>query len=231
MSGSSSTQLDYLLAAQRALATVGLAVLLLLVGNAADVEAQIFGERTLGRGLGRATTTRFGIATAPEGTSLLQQGFGINPREGAGFVGRDLRGRSTFVGSAQSSINQAPGAGSQQLSVQRSQDILRRRARNANLRQAQRNRGGAGVVYSPRLEIAFEYPPAASIASDRRIESTIASIWRRRKDKDFSVRVEQRHVILEGAVNSEYEKQLAEVAVRMEPEVDTVDNRLVVRGD
>lgn len=199
--------------------------------------AQLFGERQLGRTLGRPAPTRFGGLTVsgPATQSIgAVETFGLVPRANSAFVGRDRGPRGRFVGRAPLVDPQAQAgaqAAAELLRRQRAQDLLRRRARDANLLQVQRSAGANTIIYSPRLKIDFENPVTTHGDFQSRLETNVAAILLDRRVDEHSVQVDQGRVTLQGRVQSSYERGLIAAAVNMEPGVTDVVNELTVVGD
>jgi hypothetical protein len=189
-------------------------------------EAQLFGERTLGQPLRSRSE-------APSGSQALSQGFGLGSsmferaaRDARDFVGLDPRERQTFVGLSQGTVNEAVNGANLALQRSRAEEIVRRRAQNANLQQVQQGGAGAGPTYPARLTVRFAHPDPRSAEADVRIEDSVAQVLQGRGWTQVAVRSDGGRVTLTGRVGADYERGLIEAVVSLEPGVRRVVNRL-----
>jgi len=142
------------------------------------------------------------------------------------FVGRGRTEAETFVGRAQGEATTAIGDTSAALRRIRAQDILSRRRLNANVLQIQRGTSARGPIYTPRLEVEFVHPSAATIAGDRQSERTVAKIFAAHGLSRATIGVETGIATLRGKVSTKAEKRLAAAVVLLEPGIWKVDNQL-----
>jgi hypothetical protein len=186
----------------------------------------MFGDRTLGRPLenrGAATGTP---GTVSPGVALGTTMFDRSSLRSSSFVGANPAERETFVGRSQGTV--APEAVSSDVALRRSraEEIVRRRAQNANLLQLQQGSAAGPAVYAPRLAAGFASSAARVGQVDRRIEASVARTLQAHGWDDVQVRAQGGRVVLAGKVATVYERELIETALQFEPGVESVDNRL-----
>lgn len=210
---------------------VALAAVLVSGAAAQPAEAQLFGERTLGRPLSSQSAGQ---------TSLLGESrfgtMGIDrpARDATSFVGRSPRGRETFVGR---SVGVAPGspvgalnAGSADAAQRIRAAEARRRSRpNANVLQIQRTAQSQSRIYRPRLVIDFDVAQQTD-EENRRAETSISRALDMPELSGVSVSVRQGVATLRGVADALEAKRLAEIAAGMEPGVASVDNQLEIKS-
>lgn len=198
---------------RRTILVLGVAAVLL---PATDAAAQLFGSRTLGKPLSRRPRPSDKDIGDISGNERFLRGN--RPRNV--LVGHDLQGRQTFVGKQQGTIvGQVPP------SVTRARVRPRPDVNASRLRTNETRRG----VYEPRLVVEFQYqrPSSAKVAHKlTEMLNAAAPIARRGK---IDVTLDGRRATLQGVVESEKDRRLAENLVRLEPGVSEVVNQLRVR--
>lgn len=191
---------------------------------AGAAHGQLFGERTLGRGI--SPRPRPGPTTeAPQLRSIDPSRFVRGQRPADAFVGARTDPNQGFVGVEQdvplSAIRSAIDGTLPRQTV--------RRASQINRPLPPRSRRS---VNPPVYVVA---PPAAtregSAATARpALEERLQAVLDRHFPDTIQVQTSDRTVVLEGELPSERERALAEAIVGFEPGVDRVINRIAVAG-
>lgn len=205
---------------------------LLVSLGAATSHAQLFGERTLGRGLNRGErpqpvgANREASGDAPQLRSLDPQRFVRGQRPAGAFVGVQSDAAQDFVGMEQV----APGA-----AIRSAIDasVPRQPARRASQINRPLPPAARTGIYPPRYTTAFtdERPAGAPDAEQREDtrEERLRGVIGQQVDAVVAVTIEDRTLILEGVVDSDRRRRLAELMASFEPGVDRVVNRLSVQ--
>ncbi len=187
--------------------------------------AQIFGERTLGRGVSRRPAPGRMAVQSQETVGRITGGerYLRANRDLLDFVGRGAADTGeTFVG-----LLQAAASGRVRTAVE---DLVRRRPPSANLRAARTNQSGS-AMYEPRLEIGFAFQPPTPGELQRDLSARLNESLGPVSDLGpLRVSLQQRTAILRGEVASEEARLLAEALVALEPGVSQVENLIRVVG-
>ena len=179
------------------------------------VEAQLFGNRTLGRSLARRSTTGGGSV----GTVTGSERFVRRNRGRSDFIGTDSRDRRGFVGTVQGDTRGTVRSATSGLRIETSSRS------SANLPRAAPSKTG---MYEPRLVVRFTFqrPEAATLSSKlaHRLDTSGAI----RHLGSIEVSVAERTATLRGVVASERDRRMAELLVLFEPGISAVSNELTL---
>lgn len=203
----------------------GMVVLVALFAGATTAEAQLFGDRTLGRPVSAGTERP--PLTPLAGLPLAEIGVARVGPELGGFVGRGPVARDRFVGRADAAASALELAALQELDRARAAESRRRRTRNANVLQVGEGRS-VGPAYDPRLTIAFDYPALTARPNELRVEQSIESVLQGVQFAGVTVAVADGRATLGGTVDSHKVRQLAEAIVYLEPGVEVVVNQIEI---
>ena len=199
--------------------------------------AQLFGERTLGRGrpASGASTTR-----TTSRASSAKAAAGAKPAAGAteGSLISEECGLSAET--VRRLISSAPArvrrgglwaasrlAGRPQKSARRSTICRSRRHRTRIRRPGSQN--ALMPMNAPRLRIDFEFAPQVATAVSDRLSRRLQAASPRAGTSRIEVSVAGDVAILRGVVASARDRKLAELLVGFEPGIAAVKNQLVVR--
>ena len=199
-------------------------VLLVLVADGAVANAQLFGQRNLGRPLSRAS--RAGATISELNTDAGQvtgtERFIRGNRDRASFVGADQSETQSFVGSQQASTSG--------VIVSSTAGIEPPPDRSDEINQAI-EAPNEKKMYLPKVVLSAEFVAESRAVAARRVTQQLQRSMMSALQQPIEVLVEGESAILRGVVKSAKEKRLAETLVLFEPGIWKVDNRLVVRPD
>lgn len=163
--------------------------------------------------------TRYGANASTAGTLQGTERFLRSNRQGAGFIGVDMRDRRRFIG-----VRPATATGTRPVSP--SVQIERALPQGQAAAPARRRAG----MYEPPLEIGFDYAgpmrQEVSVALAQHLRSSPALDPANR----IEVLVEGTTATLRGEVASERDRALAEQLALFEPGVYAVRNELRIRA-
>ncbi|WP_144992483.1 BON domain-containing protein [Polystyrenella longa] len=186
-----------------------------------QVEAQLFGDRTLGQPLtkqpepGAASSSASGGSAISGGARFLREN-----RDERSFVGADSEEGSGFVGLEQGSTDGNVRTAVQDFQVERSQAGRI----NRPLRRPQANQ-----MYLPRLSLGFSVPKADPILKAGNLKQTLASASPIQSvAPGIEVSFADGQVTLRGQVQDDRQRQLCSRLLMFEPGVNTVHNELEV---
>lgn len=196
-------------------------VLVLFLSEMAIADAQLFGQRTLGRPLGRQprAAALSNTSNADAGRVTGTERFIRGNRDRNSFVGADQGETQSFVGSQQGStggviVSSTAGI---EAAVDRSAEI------NEVLETPQTKK-----MYLPKIVLAADLydgiEPVPELSVIEQVTTTVNLASSRR----IEVSVLNQTATLRGAVSSQKEKRLAETLARFEPGIWKVDNQLRV---
>lgn len=209
--------------------------LLFVSACAGRAEAQLFGERTLGRS---SLNRRSRPATDSTGTVTSDRRFMRGQRSAADFVGSGQSDGGTFVGAVQ---------GQTQGTVTPTTAGLREEARPAL--NVPRGPAAADAMYLPRLSVAFVAPErtVSPVGIQRRYDALKGARQSPaprpgapvenpvpvrkpaiRLRASIEVSVAGRVATLRGVAASEHDRRLAELLAGFEPGIDSVNNQIRV---
>ncbi|MCA9189300.1 MAG: BON domain-containing protein [Pirellulaceae bacterium] len=202
----------------RTLFLLMMTVLLAFVGSDREVQAQLFGNRSLGQPLQRQSgppgLNDLGTVGQVQGNERFMRGN----RGRASFVGADQRDTSTFVGAEQGRT--AGTIISSTAAVQTARD----RTRELNQPLPPNTTG----MYSPQL--ILDFPTVTRDGRDVADQLTrqIADSKQLTTGSQILVSVAGRTATLQGVVASARERELVELLVLFEPGISQVQNQLQV---
>jgi len=207
----------------------------------AGASAQLFGERSLGRSVSRQATPSAasrttsarptgrttgnstpGAQAAGEGTGSLISAdarFVRGNRSAADFVGADTGETQTFVGRAQGVVAEEIRSAVDELEVELAPD--------AN-QTAGAVRPPRVPMYAPRLRIDFGFTPQAANEVSAALTRRLQAVPFRAGTSPIAVSVADGVATLRGEVASAQDRKLAELLVRFEPGIVSVQNQLTV---
>ncbi|MBM4074772.1 MAG: BON domain-containing protein [Planctomycetes bacterium] len=198
-------------------------VCLSLFVSTLTAEAQITGSRSLGTPLRRGTRPGSAGATSVPGANLSGAERFIRGNRGmAEFVGSDRRDTSGFVGNEQARPASA---------VVSSTTGLRERTDRTSQINRPLTQPDAKGMYHPNLSIDFSVPDHSLDDLGPRLTNQLSKSSRFSPGCRFEVSVVERTAILKGEVSSARERDLAEIAILVEPGISTVKNEIVVAND
>ncbi|MFP6762503.1 MAG: BON domain-containing protein [Planctomycetaceae bacterium] len=204
---------------------------------ASEVQAQLFGKRTLGRSISRRPGAS-PPAMDQAGTVTSDRRFVRGQRDRTDFVGSDRGDSATFVGAAQ---------GQTQGTVTSSTAGLREQTRRiVNLPRGPQSTTG---VYLPRLSLHLataapttaagrkqnlsrQYRELRSRSTDSSPDDPQPDVRRRfitRLRAKIEVSLEGRVATLHGVAASEHDRRLAGLLATFEPGIDSVNNQIRVQ--
>lgn len=193
---------------------------LLIVGTAMvgcvwseTAEAQLFGQRTVGRPLSRqAAPSMEDVGTVTVGRRFLRSERGRGE-----FVGSDRGDVGGFVGSTQ---------GRTTGTVASSTAGLREQVRPPVNRPLKIKTGS--TIYPPKLEPLLPISVPADGQQSLRTRQHLAQLFAGDQWAQIAVSVEDRKATLSGLVPSESDRQKAELLLLFEPGIDSVQNDLQI---
>jgi len=184
--------------------------------TASDANAQLFGERTLGGGIGRRVRAE---PLEQAGQVTGSERFIRGNRAATDIVGADSGDSGGFVGSQQAeSVGRVPAA---------TEDLREERDRSGTLNRARKKRR-ARDMYPPRLVVGF----TTSVRPPTTIQRSLDRLTRRSptfaSGGSISVRLNGTTAHLTGSVGSNRAKRMAEALVLFEPGITDVRNEIAV---
>lgn len=193
-------------------AAIGFLVLISLAGTSADVSAQLFGDRQVGRNANTPSTPPLGGIV--QGFERFLRGN----RSEDSFVGAGSAAASAFAGGSQA--NTAADTASSSVI-----GLTEEAAPPVN-RVKQRKTAG---IYAERLTADFQPSSRFSTAPPERpvISQRLSDIAANR-NVGITVSKTTREATVVGTVDSQHEKRIAELLVLFEPGIETVTNELHV---
>jgi hypothetical protein len=196
--------------------TIYLVFLTVLTLAAGPIEAQMFGQRTLGQPLTRQKGySQFKSA----GTLQWNERFIRSNRDITDFVGPDTREMRGFVGNIQ---------GRSRGRVPTMIEGLRERVdRSATVNQPIEAAPSTGL-YPPEITLGFAPPRANPLQVQAQLTERLTSLPQIPPSSRFEVLVAGRTAMLRGEVPSERVRQLAAALLSFEPGISEIDNRLTV---
>jgi hypothetical protein len=201
-------------------------------GRNSEARAQLFGERNLGGGLTRnqgpsPAVGRGGGGSGMEFRSVDPERFVRGQRRADSFVGgAQMEPGSDFVGRE---IPTQTGAIRSAIDGTLPRQPARRASRiNRPLTPTPRNMVGAPRFAIGADSFSTSEPQRADGDLFATREEQLTDVLVRRVSPDVAVRLENRRAILEGTVNSDHGRRLAEIMLGFEPGIDEVVNRLEV---
>ena len=198
---------------------IGVGLLLFAGFVPTSANAQMFG---VPRQTGRPIQSRSTAAQAPEQVGTLQgnERFMRENRSTRDFVGSSRQEGDGFVGSVQSLGTGRVVAATETLQPPPDQS----RRLNQPIPPL-----AAGAMYYPRLVLELEraLPAPEQIVSQAevRLEKLLPE-----SAQNVSIQVIERRAIVQGEVADEAERKRIEILLSFEPGIDTIDNRLEIRG-
>lgn len=179
-------------------------------------QAQMFGERTLGRPL----SIQEGAAEMESaGTLTGRERFLRENRPATAFVGPDIRELQRFIGALQAQVR-----GQVQPSTQ---GLGRRVDRSAEINQPL-GPAPAGTPYNPELVVSYPAPTVSPPEFEERILNLLAESPRISESSRVAVLVEGQTAILRGEVPSERDRDLIPLVLAFEPGIWDIRNELEV---
>ncbi len=185
------------------------ATLFVSLSNAAS--AQLFGERTLGRGLSRRQPNSMNAV----GTVDPSRRFVRGQRSAGEVVGVNSAATQSFVGKEQASPGGVVASSVTGLREQRSRSVNQPRRVSKNGR------------YPERLRIGFKTPTPQK-GTEMAVSPKLMSIMAQRGIQ-IEVSAATHSAILRGVVPSEHDREIAELLVLFEPGIEKVENELTIR--
>lgn len=198
------------------------------LGFAGNADAQLFGERSVGRPVARrpgaASTQNAEAATGPALESIgvmvdESARYVRSNRAVTDFVGSDTTEGSRFVGSLQAGAGElVQSAVDESLEIETGTEVnqLIEPVIPARMR-----------LNAPRLELGFSVRPipadAMQLTALRRLQTSLPGL-----DPDLEVSVADGVAILRGTVASERERKMAALLLGFEPGIGRVQNELTV---
>lgn len=182
---------------------------------AETAEAQLFGQRQLGRPFGQRAKPDDAVGGKVTGSERYVRGN----RQSTDFVGADPTDSGGFVG-----IQQATPIGR----VRSAAESLRTRRRNRRQLNPRYPRQTRNTLYAPRLTVSpsFTLRPAESaqtnLTSSFRDPGTLSRLG------NIQIAVRDRRATLTGTVPSEDARSLAEALSMLEPGIEAVQNDLKI---
>jgi hypothetical protein len=205
---------------------------------AQGASAQLFGERTVGRGRpasGASTTRTTGRAspakTAAGAKPAAGETTGSLISEDARFV-RGNRTASDFVGAGTGEARRFVGseqAGGESAEIRSAIDNLQVEAAPDANQTAGAVRPPRVPMNAPRLRIDFEFAPQVATTLSDQLSRRLQAASPRAGTSRIEVSVAGDVAILRGEVASARDRKLAELLVGFEPGIAAVKNQLVVR--
>ncbi len=195
--------------------TIGLVIASWLF--AAQVQAQMFGSRSAGGGLGGNSQ---GTDVGGVGTLNFNERFIRGNRRSGSFVGGDSKDRRGFVGS-----QQGGQTGRARPTISRPRPSS---APDANRTAAAAGRSHSGL-YEPRLSVAFEVTRRSEEAIAEDLARLLEASPGFHSTSRIEVSVAGAIATLRGEVASERDRTLAERLILFEPGIDSVRNELKVK--
>lgn len=227
-------------------ALVAFAVVVLL-SCAEEANAQLFGQRDLGRSLSRRQSSSAQSSRASRSSSSFRQRqaqesptrrldtlfesmgsveesrFYRGNREATAFVGADSREERGFVGSQQSTdLGGAPEITSAV------DDFQLELAPDANVTAEPIVPARTGM-YPPRLQVSFDFRPLPPGRVSTEVADRLVSVLSLDDSSSIEVSVEDGVAILRGEVASERDRRMAGLLVRLEPGIADSRNELMVK--
>jgi len=202
-----------------------LVLLLLLVGLADDVTAQMFGNSpnrpSLSERLRSRQRSRRG--TGPEaaeaiGTVEGSERFIRGNRATTDFVGADASDQTTLVGAQSADMTTEVRTAVEDLRVTRE--------RNLN-EQMRASRGKQ--MYNPRLRVNFAFATPTNREVSARIVTQLQATETLNPLGPIEVLMEDGTATLRGVVASERDREMAALLARFEPGISSVKNELKIR--
>lgn len=208
-------------------------VLLGVLGSAGVAQAQLFGERTLGRPFSRRSkqssyaASRLFRTTGPAPRTIGEMGssdpsarYRRGNRRATDFVGADSAEARDFVG-----VQRSDRDAKMQYSVS---DRYIERAGNVNRTGAPANSQETSLD-PPQLSVGFAFTSRTSNQVSLEARSTLESTLSLDESSSVEVSVEGATATLRGEVASERHRRLAGLLVLFEPGIDRVQNELTVK--
>jgi hypothetical protein len=200
--------------------TVAAVVWCVLWAGADQVQAQMFGSRSVGRPLARRPGPGALEEQADVGTLQGNERYLRQNRTALDFVGRDIAEMPRFLGLLQARTRGLIPASTQGLTrrVDRSDSI------NQPLLPARR-----GTMYPPRLDLTLEMflSPDSTVAGQQALETLVRSPQLAGTSR-IEVLVAGRTAILRGEVPSAADRERAEILLTFEPGISAIQNELQV---
>lgn len=196
-------------------------ILVLFLFQMSIADAQLFGQRTLGRPLGRQprAAALSNTSNADAGRVTGNERFIRGNRDRNSFVGADQGETQSFVGSQQGSTGGAivSSTAGIEATVDRSAEI------NEVLETPP-----AKKMYLPKIVLAADlYDGIKTVPEATAIKQVTTSI-NLASSRQIEVSVVNQTAILRGVVSSQKEKHLAETLALFEPGIWKVENQLKV---
>ena len=196
-------------------------ILVLFLFQMSIADAQLFGQRTLGRPLGRQprAAALSNTSNADAGRVTGNERFIRGNRDRNSFVGADQGETQSFVGSQQGSTGGAivSSTAGIEATVDRSAEI------NEVLETPP-----AKKMYLPKIVLAADlYDGIKTVREATAIKQVTTSI-NLASSRQIEVSVVNQTAILRGVVSSQKEKHLAETLALFEPGIWKVENQLKV---
>jgi len=204
-------------------------VLAVVAGVAAEAQAQLFGNRSLGSSVSRRSrTTRSNSSNV--GTVSGSERYVRGNRQETNFVGTDSREVRNFVGVQTNSAASRSRTSTSPVRIEQAPDANR-------AMKATSSRSRPGGMYSPRLAVGFHHPSLSADEVTTNLAQQLAASLTRHLESAFAkdqvrsieVSLEDGKATLQGEVSSERERTLAGLLALFEPGISEVQNRLVVR--
>lgn len=149
------------------------------------------------------------------GTITGSERFLRENRQPGQFVGTDMTEAQNFVGSVNSGGNLQGGLLGLLGGITQSV--------NAN------NRSNTTTIIRVSRRAAFDYPPPAAVVDSTQLSTRLSATPGIRSVGALQVEVAQRTAILRGTVQSDHDREIAEILVRLEPGISEVRNELQVQ--
>lgn len=202
--------------------------LLLLFATDSAMAQGMFGPRNLGQGIsGRSSTRGSSSRSAADDTEVLSPSSSLQGRR---FT-REARTAGDFVGANTQSEAAGNFVGAQstaQTAVAAAVGITETAVGGTNRRRVLRPAG----IYAERLTLAPELQQSATSFSLQDLaaqeSASAVAVWAAAQGISLQVSVDSRQAVLSGIVQSEKDRQTAELLLLLEPGVDRVRNQLTV---
>lgn len=198
-------------------------ILILLIADASVVQAQLFGQRTLGRPLSREPRRAASMpeVNADTGPVTGSERFIRGNRDRTSFVGADQGETQSFVGSQQGSTSGvivSSTAGIEPPS-DRSDEI------NQEIKAPTSKK-----MYLPKIVLSSDFISTSSQTAENRFTDQLGRTVKLASKQPIEVSVVDGSAILRGVVSSAKEKRLAETLALFEPGIWMVENQLQVQS-